>query len=201
MGMTVASELRVTAHSLLSPSEPTVEDTAESEAGELSAKKTEQKRPGEEPMPPALHISLSHPLPLRRPLSQTFPGLVSRILRDMPAFSVGLAWPPKVYNNAPKNGPKRAFLALRTSAGTRELGTLLEKVDGLLRREHLPTYHENPEFHTSFAWWLDDGKKLDLGLLEKHKEEVMALLKSGWRVDHVCVKVAKTITRILLRDA
>lgn len=199
MGQTVGKELGVKVHSLLEPSEPTVEETAESGAGQLAATKglTQQANvKGEEA--PTLHVSLSHPLPLRRPLSTSFPGLLSRAIQDVQGFRVGLAWPPKVYNNAPRYGPKRAFLALRTSAGTRELGTLLERVDELLRREHLPTYHEEPEFHTSFAWWLDDGRVLDIEKLAQHRKDVLEELKRGWKVDHVCVKVAKTVTRIPL---
>lgn len=78
------------------------------------------------------------------------------------------------------------------------MGTLLERVDELLRREHLPTYHEEPEFHTSFAWWLDDGRVLDIEKLAQHRKDVLEELKRGWKVDHVCVKVAKTVTRIPL---
>lgn len=200
LGQAVEDELGVRVHSLLSSSEPTVEDTAESEDGELPTTRRTKRGWRKMEQTPALHVSLSHPLPLRRPLSQNFPGLVAQTLRDTPAFSVGLAWPPKVYNNAPKHGPKRAFLALRTSAGTREMGTLLEKVDGLLKKEHLPTYHEDPEFHTSFAWWLDTEQQFDVGGLERHKEEVLTALKGGWRITHVCVKVAKTVTRIPLRE-
>lgn len=209
MGRAVSKELGVTVHSLLSPSEMSVEDTAEAGASELrgpevsdlprrTARSQKSEASGEEA--PSLHISLSHPLPLRRPLNVTFASRVAQVLRDLPAFPVGLAWPPKVYNNAPVRGPRRAFLALRTTAGTRELHALLARVDGLLRREHLPMYHEDPEFHTSFAWWLDDGGVLDVERLEPHKEKVLAALRDGWRVTHICVKVAKKVTRIPLRE-
>lgn len=199
LGAVVGDELGVKVHSLLSPSEPTAEETAEAEEGQLSATdRPTEKGSVKSKETPTLHVSLSHPLPLRRPLNTSFPGLLSRALRDCSGFRVGLAWPPKVYNNAPRHGPKRAFLALRTSAGTRELGSLLERVDELLTREHLPAYHEEPEFHTSFAWWLDDGRVPDIEKLEEHKDDVLRELRRRWNVDHVCVKVAKTVTRIPL---
>lgn len=202
MGGTAGTRLGVRVHSLLSPSERSVEDTAEDASGADSQPPRGSSRgTTAEPEAPTLHVSLSHPLPLRRPLARTFPADVARALRGVPAFRAGLAWPPKVYRNAPRRGPRRAFLALRTAAGARELRALLARVDALLRTEHLPTYHAEPEFHTSFAWWLDaDGaEELDTCALEAHRGAALDALRLGWNVGHVCVKVAKTVTRIPLR--
>lgn len=190
MGRTVGKQLGARVHSLLSPSG--AEDTADATGADSQGGRSSGT-------PESLHVSLSHPLPLRRPLSRTFPAEVARALRGVPAFRAGLAWPPKVYRNAPRRGPRRAFLALRTAAGAHELRALLARVDALLRTEHLPTYHTEPEFHTSFAWWLDGTEELDVSALEAHRGAALDALRLGWSVQHVCVKVAKTVTRIPLR--
>lgn len=217
MGQAVGAQLGVKVHSLLSPSEMSVEDAAEagaddgrrtraskeegSAAGRPEGPDRTPKKDGPGTGSPSLHVSLSHPLPLRRPLSAAFAARVAHAVADVPAFALGLAWPPKVYNNAPSRGPRRAFLALRTAAGTRELHALLARIDALLRTEHLPTYHEDPEFHTSFAWWLDGDGRVAIERLDERKDEVLGALKSGWKVTHVCVKVAKTVTRVPLLAA
>ncbi|WVR03900.1 hypothetical protein IAU60_000899 [Kwoniella sp. DSM 27419] len=106
-----------------------------------------------------LHISLSHPLPLRRhQIASVRDDLRSQLSGRSP-FKLSFAGGIKVYYNrvigAPEGAAGRAFFALRVGAGAQDLEDLLDKhVHPVLRRLHLPTYHENPEFHTSFAWCL-----------------------------------------------
>jgi hypothetical protein len=90
-------------------------------------------------------------------------------------------------------------------------------LDPFLRIHHLPTYHSDPEFHTSFAWVLvpvpedvtDVGtsqpvrqsKPIDdpftdklLELLEAQFGQALldAQPKGGWQVDRISTKIGKT---------
>ncbi|GMK59091.1 hypothetical protein CspeluHIS016_0701060 [Cutaneotrichosporon spelunceum] len=169
-----------------------------------------------------LHVSLSHPLPLRRDAVKPFPTAVSRALSDAGAFSLSLAGPPVVYYNT-FGGPSqaagrgtptpgaRAFLGLRVGAGARELAGLLTKLEGILVKMHLPRYHAQPEFHASFGWALcpsqEGGGDCSTGVtpfpadlvarLARHTDPVLAE-HPGWRVSALCVKVAKDVERIEL---
>ncbi len=87
-----------------------------------------------------------------------------------------------------------------------------------LKRHHLPLYHNQPEFHASFAWALarpalpsgSDGtattaarwdNPFDANVLasaNNHTAEVERAIGKGWEVDALEVKVGKTITRIAL---
>lgn len=181
MGQAVGSSLGTSVHSLLRDPNVSAVTSSESTAPDTS-----------------LHVSLTHPLPLRRPLNETFARQIGRIIESQLAFVCSLVAEPKVYYNQPKDGPRRAFLALRTGAGTPALHRMLERIETLLKREHLPLYHSNPEFHTSFAWWLDTGKEPDVAELREISERAAGLLKTGWKTTHVCVKVAKDVTRVAL---
>jgi hypothetical protein len=127
----------------------------------------------------------------------------------------------------------RAFLALRVRAGHSEVGFVkdsspltsadepdsdnqLERIqseiiDPFLRLHHLPTYHSNPEFHTSFAWVLvpvptpiepststtvvdDPFTEEVLQHLRKRFEKAIldAQPKGGWQVDKISTKIGKT---------
>lgn len=90
-------------------------------------------------------------------------------------------------------------------------------IDPFLKLHHLPTYHTDPEFHTSFAWVLvpvlsdetDVGpaepgqqrKPVDDPFTDKLLEQLeaqfaQALLdaqpKGGWRIDRISTKIGKT---------
>ncbi|BEI82067.1 hypothetical protein CcaverHIS002_0212270 [Cutaneotrichosporon cavernicola] len=169
-----------------------------------------------------LHVSLSHPLPLRRDAVKSFPSTLSRTLSGAGAFSLSLAGAPVVYYNT-LGGPTqaagrgkptpgaRAFLGLRVGAGARELADLLGKQEGVLAKMHLPLYHAQPEFHASFGWALcpspqeggdinPEATPFPVGLvarLAQHTDPVLAE-HPGWHVGALCVKVAKDVTRIQL---
>ncbi|WVF66982.1 hypothetical protein IAT40_001725 [Kwoniella sp. CBS 6097] len=115
----------------------------------------------------SLHISLTHPLPFRRNHIVPFRNKLSTQLRGHGPFRLSLIGDVKVYYNrsqmqamgdgddAPAVTGGRAFFALRTGAGSDELMTMLDDIiRPILEMMHLPTYHENPEFHTSFGWCL-----------------------------------------------
>jgi hypothetical protein len=173
-----------------------------------------------------LHVSLSHPLPLRRDAAKSFPPAVARALAGAGPFALSLAGTPVVYYNT-LGGPSRAagrgspapgaraFLGLRVGAGARELRELLGKLEGVLSTLHLPLYHAQPEFHASFGWALcpdvkegvKEGVKTDDkttpfsdGLVARVAAHTDAALAGhpGWRVSALCVKVAKEVTRIPL---
>ena len=123
-----------------------------------------------------LHISLTHPLPLRRnqrrPIHNDVVHQLSK--HEVKAFKLSMAGTVRVYFNGRRYGGEgsggRAFLALRVGAGSSEvcqacgflgeaetdqLGSVLEKIiHPILRPLHLSLYQENPEFHASFAWCL-----------------------------------------------
>lgn len=86
-----------------------------------------------------------------------------------------------------------------------------EIIDPFLRLHHLPTYHSNPEFHTSFAWVLvpvpepTDSPSLVGTVDDPFTEKVMENLqkefgkaildaqpKGGWQVDGISTKIGKT---------
>jgi hypothetical protein len=86
-----------------------------------------------------------------------------------------------------------------------------EIIDPFLRLHHLPTYHSNPEFHTSFAWVLvpvptpsetsasttvvDDPftEELLQCLQEKFEKAILdAQPKGGWQLDKISTKIGKT---------
>jgi hypothetical protein len=84
-----------------------------------------------------------------------------------------------------------------------------EILDPFLKLYHLPTYHADPEFHTSFAWSLLLESKVGakdlstpftqdlLELLGKEFDERLrdALPRSGWEVESIHVKVGKIVKR------
>ncbi|WVW80048.1 hypothetical protein I302_102021 [Kwoniella bestiolae CBS 10118] len=107
----------------------------------------------------SLHISLTHPLPLRRHQIIPFRNALTDRLRTGDKFRLSFASEIKVYYNRLEGGEEgsggRAFVALRVGAGAKELESILDKViHPLLEVNHFPKYHENPEFHTSFGWTL-----------------------------------------------
>lgn len=132
----------------------------------------------------SLHISLSHPVPLRRHMRDAMVAELKKAIGGSGGFRVSLAPKPVVYYNAlhgssdtpgrvDRNSPEgkagsvdrgtpqlggRSFLGLVVGAGTRPLSNLLSRVDAILKKHHLPVYHANPEFHTSLAWALVTDK-------------------------------------------
>ncbi|WOO85179.1 U6 snRNA phosphodiesterase [Vanrija pseudolonga] len=166
----------------------------------------------------ALHVSLSHPLPLRRGLTTSLaPELASAVAKlKLGKLRLSLASLAGYTNTA-----GRAFVALCVGAGASELARALEHaVAPVLRRHHLPAYHDDAEFHASFAWCLQAGAEGDK---EEREGDVSpsdaapftpellahlgatrsaALLKaqpaSGWTITDLCVKVARDVTRIPL---
>ncbi|WVQ94633.1 hypothetical protein IAU59_001713 [Kwoniella sp. CBS 9459] len=126
----------------------------------------------------SLHISLTHPLPLRRHQIVPFRDSLTARLRAQGSFRLSLVGDTKVYHNGSQirsmghaaghgggigggggdhsgRSGSRAFFALRTGAGSVELKAIIDDIiHPILEKLHLPTYHENPEFHTSFAWCL-----------------------------------------------
>lgn len=103
-------------------------------------------------------------------------------------------------------------------------------LDPTLKKLHLPTYHDNPEFHTSFAWTLfstktdgldtprsvlsaSDGQSVKAPGLPFDKEDLdkvnsifeSKILKAqpggGWTISSVEAKVAKEIITIPLKLA
>ncbi|WWD16603.1 hypothetical protein CI109_101031 [Kwoniella shandongensis] len=113
------------------------------------------------PLLPSLHISLTHSLPLRRHQIAPFrdqlrAALTSPRSRAGP-FKLSFVGGVKGYDNHIAGNGGRAFLALRVGAGAVELKEIVDKaIHPLLEVVHLPRYHDNPEFHTSFAWTLID---------------------------------------------
>ncbi|WWC60210.1 uncharacterized protein I303_102776 [Kwoniella dejecticola CBS 10117] len=120
----------------------------------------------------SLHISLTHPLPLRRhQIDPLRAALADRLRSTRRSFRMSLASEIKVYYNRStstnaaassaalraegEGSGGRAFIALRVGAGANELEDILDQIiHPLLEIYHLPKYHENPEFHTSFGWTL-----------------------------------------------
>lgn len=71
-----------------------------------------------------------------------------------------------------------------------------------LKLHHLPLYHSNPEFHTSFAWCLLEqcGNPFTVDVLnkvnERMKDELESAMKDGgWEIGEIEVKVGKSVTR------
>ncbi|TYJ59182.1 hypothetical protein B9479_000171 [Cryptococcus floricola] len=180
------------------------------------------------PLLPDLHISLTRPLPLRRHQTKSFTDdLKAKFAKEVPAFRLSLAGRVKEYFSEihVENGQGRGFLALRVGAGAAELKEVVDKtLDPLLKMSHLPTYHNNPEFHTSFAWTLLGQEEImALGdaldeeverppekclfsqeLLDKindrFEERLLAAQPTGgWLIDSVELKISKDITTIPLR--
>lgn len=170
----------------------------------------------------ALHVSLSHPLPLRRGLTTSLaPELAAAVAKlKLGSVKLSLAQLAGYTNSA-----GRAFVALRVGAGASELGRILElAVAPVLRRHHLPAYHDDAEFHASFAWCLqagsDEGEANGTAssspstdgtstapftpelLAQLSATHTPALLKAqpatGWTITDLCVKVARDVTRIPL---
>ncbi|KAE8539737.1 hypothetical protein D1P53_003673 [Cryptococcus gattii VGV] len=120
---------------------------------------------------PNLHISLTRPVPLRRHQIQPFRDELASGLGQTCAFKLSLVGSVNpYYNEVTGGGSNRAFLALRVGAGASELKKIVDGVlDPTLKKLHLPTYHDTPEFHTSFAWTLfstkTDGQDTPRGVL------------------------------------
>jgi hypothetical protein len=108
-----------------------------------------------------LHISLTHPLPLRADVARTFSASVAAALRkptpppSPSPISISLST-PKIYHNTAT--PRRAFLALRLGAGRRELENILALIRPLLSRHRVEAYFDVPEWHASFGWCLDQAE-------------------------------------------
>ncbi|WVQ64818.1 uncharacterized protein L199_002987 [Kwoniella botswanensis] len=112
----------------------------------------------------SLHISLTHPLPLRRDQILPFRNSLAGRLKTLNKFKLSFASEMKIYYNRLSGGEEgsggRAFLALRVGAGAKEIEGILDKViHPSLDIHHLPKYHEDPEFHTSFGWTLINQKE------------------------------------------
>ncbi|KAK6907250.1 hypothetical protein I203_101240 [Kwoniella mangroviensis CBS 8507] len=112
----------------------------------------------------SLHISLTHPLPLRRDQILPFRNSLAGRLKTVHKFKLSFASEMKIYYNRLSGGEEgnggRAFVALRVGAGANEIEGILDKaIHPLLDIHHLPKYHEDPEFHTSFGWTLLNQKE------------------------------------------
>ncbi|ALO60446.1 hypothetical protein CNC01375 [Cryptococcus deneoformans JEC21] len=181
---------------------------------------------------PSLHISLTRPVPLRRHQIQPFKDELASRLGQICTFKLSLTGSVKAYyNEVTGGGSNRVFLALRVGAGVSELKKIVDVVlDPTLKKIHLPTYHDNPEFHTSFAWTLFSTKTNDqdtsrgnlsafgdrseetpgLPFGEEDLDRVNSIFESevlkaqpagGWTISSVEVKVAKEIATIPLKLA
>ncbi|KAK4687613.1 U6 snRNA phosphodiesterase, partial [Tremellales sp. Uapishka_1] len=159
---------------------------------------------------PSLHISLTHPLPLRRSQIPAFQSDLTSALRGLPPFRLSLSSQVRHYQNGKKYGGEgsggRGFLALRVGAGHTELERLLQHaIHPILDRLHLGKYHENPEFHASVAWYLlreEGGRLTERGLAGLNDEFGKEIIKcqpvGGWGVEYVMFKVGKEVTEIPL---
>ncbi|KAJ9099822.1 hypothetical protein QFC21_003822 [Naganishia friedmannii] len=111
----------------------------------------------------------------------------------------------------------RAFLALRVRAGHDKLEHIQSQIiDPFLRVHHLPTYHSQPEFHTSFAWVLVPAQDLESSavrpahniphmgdpfteqLLQRLEERLSEALlnaqpRGGWLIDGLSTKIGRTV--------
>lgn len=198
-----------------------------------------------------LHISLSHPLPLRRDQVSSLHDHLRRNLDAVPrngplrislvdqivSYQNGALAKSSRLSDGRKSAPSqeergattsaaedgedgflaglgrrgvgvagRAFLALRVGAGHDKLASIQEKIlTPFLKLHHLPLYHSNPEFHTSFAWCLlkREGNPFDADFLEKLNERMEVRLgnvmrKGGWEIGDMEVKVGKSVTRYRL---
>ncbi|KAL1410338.1 hypothetical protein Q8F55_004346 [Vanrija albida] len=105
---------------------------------------------------PALHVSLSHPLPLRRGLAAALAPELAAAVRGVGVGEVTLSLAALA---GYANTAGRAFAALRVGAGAAALRRLLDgAVAPVLERHHMPAYHADAEFHASFAWCLQAGE-------------------------------------------
>lgn len=106
----------------------------------------------------------------------------------------------------------------RSSSGGFQIGDLVDKViHPILVSLHRPLYHENPEWHTSFAWWLlDQPASSEQGdgeaeLVQKTPiaDDVLSLLNDefqtrilasqpdgGWHVSSIMLKIGKDLSTI-----
>ncbi|OXG15039.1 hypothetical protein C367_05703 [Cryptococcus neoformans Ze90-1] len=181
---------------------------------------------------PNLHISLTRPVPLRRHQIQPFRDELASRLGQICPFKLSLVGSVKAYyNEVTGGGSNRAFLALRVGAGARELKKIVDVVlDPTLKKIHRPTYHDNPEFHTSFAWTLfstktdnqdtshgnhsasgyrsEEAQGLPFGEEDLNRvnstfesEVLKAQPAGGWTISSVEVKIAKEIATIPLKLA
>ncbi|KLT41479.1 hypothetical protein CC85DRAFT_119336 [Cutaneotrichosporon oleaginosum] len=195
-------------------------DAALAEAGSISPQEVHALLPANG----KLHVSVSHPLPLRRDAVETFPHTLAAALRSTGRFALSLAGAPVVYFNT-LGGPSRAagrgtptpgaraFLGLRVGAGAKELVGLLGRVESVLKKMHLPLYHAQPEFHASFGWALCPDASTQEGegderavtpfpddlvaRLAGHTDAALAA-HPGWHVSTLNIKVAKEVTTVQL---
>ena len=177
--------------------------------------------------PRDLHVSLTHPFPLRRSQIESFAAdLTQRLLSSSSRISNGpfqlsFAGGLKMYYNGVKTGGQgtggRAFLAFQVGAGHPEVRaasyhlqvfTIRLQIDAivesaihpLLHKLHLPLYHSNPEYHASFAWCLIDPR----GDTEASTLEDVADLENGYEDAPALVPIPGSVVRQLdeeLRDA
>ncbi|ORX33636.1 hypothetical protein BD324DRAFT_209271 [Kockovaella imperatae] len=157
-----------------------------------------------------LHISLTHPLPLRRSQIEPVASSVTRLLRASASrpFRLAFAGDLKVYYNGRQTGGQgtggRAFLAFQIGAGHPEINDLLERViHPVLDTLHLPRYHTNPEFHASFAWCLDTETPISQAVVRQLNDELKdAFLLSqptdGWLIHELMYKAGNTLRSIAL---
>lgn len=84
---------------------------------------------------------------------------------------------------------------------------LVKSLDAHLAKMRLPTYYENPRFHTSIAWTAQasqsfTGSDLPFGSERVAELEVAlgaSLRDEGLWVADLCVKVGKDVTRYPLK--
>jgi hypothetical protein len=106
----------------------------------------------------------------------------------------------------------------RSSSGGFQIGDLVDKViHPILVSLHRPLYHENPEWHTSFAWWLLDqpassersGDEAQSIQNTPMANDVLSLLNDefqtrllasqpdgGWHVSSIMLKIGKDLSTI-----
>ena len=76
---------------------------------------------------------------------------------------------------------------------------IVEDIPPVLDRLHLQRYHDNPEFHASFAWCLAYGDTpFTPAVLEALSQEfgedmLKQQPKGGWKVDQLAIKIGKDI--------
>lgn len=199
-------------HSFLDPSPSPTPTPGASASPSPASTPAPAPAPAPTPTPRTLHVSLSHPLPLRRDAASALAVTVAATLRATPhprAFKLSLS-SLAIYHNDSR--PRRAFLALRVGAGAPELATLLDKVVEPALRQRGGAYHPDAEFHASFGWCLDGHEEEEeqdaaspfpADMLRQLEDEygpalLAAQPRGGWDVADVCVKVAKTVTRLPL---
>ncbi|GAA5828266.1 hypothetical protein JCM5353_003978 [Sporobolomyces roseus] len=147
-----------------------------------------------------LHISLSRPLYIQTNQKVDLRASVAKVANSIVGFSSRYASFGMLENDE-KN---RRFLAIEIGQGYEQLKNLVRKLDVELDQMRLPTYYENPRFHTSIAWTSiprpdarlpfeeDDLAKLDASFGQR--------LRQGepW-VGSIAIKIGQDIHRYTLK--